>query len=147
MQSSRRRIVLAVADAMFESDAASVVEDVLVFVRAASFATRATLHAALWLLRLAPILMFVSWRPLDHLDRDRRRALLVRIERTPIGLALVAWRTLLVLHFYEDARELARIGYREERKRHLAVIPPPAVSGLRLRDDAFADEHDEKGAA
>jgi hypothetical protein len=64
---------------------------------------------------------------------------------------LVPWRMLLMLHFFEDVKELARIGYRAERKRHLAVIPVPATSGVRLRDDASGDlgnvRDDEKGAA
>ena len=90
---------------------------------------------------------------LDGLSRDRRREVLERVERSPtFGLVLVPWRTLVLLHFYEDARELARVGYRSERKRHLAVIPVPATSGVRLRDDvtgdlAADDDVDEKGAA
>ena len=124
---------------------AALVEEVFAFVSATSFATRVMLHAALWVLALAPILLFASWRPLHRLDRDRRRAMLARIEGSPLALVLVPCRTLLVMHLYEDARELARIGYRAERRRHLAVvaaIPVPAESGVRLRDGA-ADADDE----
>jgi hypothetical protein len=84
---------------------------------------------------------------MDALARDRRREVLERIERSPFGLVLVPWRMLLMLHFYEDARELARIGYRAERKRHLAVIPVPATSGVRLRDDASGELADEEQGA
>jgi hypothetical protein len=161
MPSSSRRVAHAIAEAMFEIETSDRAErlaqlsgDVVAFAAAASLSTRVALRVALWLLRLSPLLLFVSWRPLDRLDRDRRRAMLARIERSPLGLALVAWRTLLVLHFYEDARELARIGYREERRRHLAVVPAAATSGVRLREDVpeldemeEADDADEKKGA
>lgn len=150
-------MVRAVAEAMFEPLGGSaqtgvLVEEVLAFVAAASLVSRVTLRAALGVLRLAPLLLFVSLRPLERLDRARRREVLARVERSPLRLALVAWRTLLILHFYEDARELAQIGYRDERRRHLAVIPAPAESGVRLREDVGrADDDDaiaeEKGAA
>jgi hypothetical protein len=155
------RVVVAVADALFETDDAerlrALGDDVLAYVSAAAFTTRMTLGAALWLLRWSPLLLLVSWRPFDRLTRERRRDALGRIERSPFGLALVPWRTLLMLHFFEDARELARIGYRDERKRHLAIIPVAATSGVRLRSDSSGDleqveqveqvEQDEKGAA
>lgn len=155
MKFGPRRVVVALAEALFETNDAerlrALGEDVLAYASAAAFTTRMTLGAALWLLRWAPLLLLVSWRPLDLLTRDHRRDALERIERSPFGIALVPWRTLLMLHFYEDARELARIGYRDERKRHLAVIPVPATSGVRLRDDSSGDleqlEQDEKGAA
>lgn len=123
----------------------TLVEEVFTFVGATSFATRVMLHAALLLLGFAPMLLFASWRPLHRMDPDRRRAMLARIERSPLALVLVPWRTLLVLHLYEDARELARIGYRSERRRHLSVVaatPTPAESGVRLRD-GDVDDHDE----
>jgi hypothetical protein len=139
------------ADALFEIDddarVRALAEEVLAFVSAAAFSTRTTLGAALWLLRWSPLLLLVSWRPMDALARDRRREVLERIERSPFGLVLVPWRMLLMLHFYEDARELARIGYRAERKRHLAVIPVPATSGVRLRDDASGELADEEQGA
>lgn len=158
MKSSARRIVESIADALVEVDDGrrleALTEEVLSFVSAAAFASRVTLGAALFILRWTPLLMCLSWRPLDLLARDRRREVLERVERSAtFGLVLVPWRTLLLLHFYEDARELSRVGYRNERKRHLAVIPVPATSGVRLRDDASGelraedDDIDEKGAA
>lgn len=141
-------MVTAIADALFEIEeperVRALTEEVLAFVTAAAFATRVTLGAALWLLRWSPLFMLASWRPLDRLEREPRREVLERVERSPIGLAIVPWRTLLMLHFFEDARELARIGYRDERKRHLAVIPVAATSGVRLRDDASGDLHDDE---
>lgn len=135
------------ADALFEIDdetrKGALAEDVFAFLSSAAFATRTTFRAALFIMRWAPLLLFVSWRPLDRLGRDRRREVLERVERSSFGLVFVPWRMLLMLHFYEDARELARIGYRAERKRHLAVIPVPATSGVRLRDDVSGDLHDE----
>lgn len=144
------RVVAALGDAIFESPSERLAEDVLAFVRAASLPTRLTLHLGLWFLRVAPILFFVALRPLERLDRARRVEVMERVEATPFGLALVGWRTLLMLHFYEDAAEVARIGYREERKRHLAVIPVPASSGVRLIEADLDDEHaanEKKGAA
>jgi hypothetical protein len=152
MKSSPRRVVRAIADALLEIEDAERIraleEEVTAFVAAAAFATRTTLALALACLRFAPLLLFVSWRPLERLDRDRRRDVLERVERSFFGLVLVPWRTLLLLHFYEDTRELARIGYRSERKRHLAVIPVPATSGVRLKDaSGELEQDDEKGAA
>jgi hypothetical protein len=163
MKSGPRRIAHAIADAMFEQESGgegearllSLVDDVLTFAGAASWPSRVTLRVALLLLRFAPLLLFVSLRPLERLDRGRRREVLARVERSPLLLALVAWRTLLVLHYYEDAAALARIGYREERRRHLAVLPAPVESGVRLRDAAPSEDEiavadevaDEKGAA
>lgn len=145
-------MALSIADAMFEPVGGSerlgaLVDEVLAFLAAASLPSRVTFRLSLWVLRFAPLLLLLSWRPLDRLDRDRRREVLARIEPSPLGLALVAWRTLLVLHFYEDARELARIGYREERRRHLVVIPAPAASGVRLREEAGDELDEQQGAA
>lgn len=144
---SSPRVALSIAEAMFEpvegtERLRSLVDDVLAFVSAAPFGSRAALYLALWALRLAPLLLFVSWRPLDLLDRERRRDVLARVEGSWLGLALVGWRSLLILHLYEDAKELARIGYRAERRRHLAIVPAAAESGVRLRDDAVVDDVD-----
>lgn len=156
MKSNPRRVVESMAGALFEVDDEARIEtltgEVLAFVSAAAFVTRVTLGAALWFLRWAPLFMRMSWRPLDWLARDRRCEVLDRVERSAFGLVLVPWRTLLLLHFYEDTRELASIGYRVERKRHLAVIPVPATSGVRLRGGSSDDlrvevDGDEKGAA
>jgi hypothetical protein len=165
MKSGPRRIVLAIADATFEpregpERLGALADEVLAFVRSASFASRVTLSAALWLLRLAPLFLFASWRPLDRMGRDRRREILARIERTPLGLAFVPWRMLLILHFYEEESELARAGYPKERTRHLAVLPAvpvvpvvpvarvtpaPVESGVRLRDDDGQEGRGESG--
>jgi hypothetical protein len=156
MKSGPRRIVLAIADAMFEPEdgperLAALVDEVFAFVSAASIASRVTLYAALWLLRLAPLFLVASYVPLERLDRDRRREILARVERTPLGLAFVAWRMLLILHFYENPSELARVGYREERRRHLGVVPvasvtpAPVESGVQLRDDDEADRAGKSG--
>ena len=151
MKSNPRRVVASLADALLEIDDDSRVhaltDEVFAFVASAAFATRTTLGVALLVLRWAPLLLFMSWRPLDRLARDRRREVLERVERSPFGLVFVPWRMLLMLHFYEDARELSRIGYRAERKRHLAVIPVPATSGVRLRDENEHEHEHEQGAA
>jgi hypothetical protein len=155
MKSSPRAVVIAMADAMFEireeHRRAALADDVMLFLDSASFASRLTLRAALVFLRLAPILLFASWRTLDRMRREDRVTMLRRFEQTsltPLALAFVAWRTLLVLHFYEDARELARVGYTDARRRYLVQIPAPAESGVRLRDlDLEEREEEKKGAA
>jgi len=154
MKFGPRRVISAVAQSLFEIDDDARVQalttEVLTFVAAAGAATRVTLWFALALLRWAPLILFLAPRPLDRLTRDRRREVLERIERSAFGLVLVPWRTLLMLHFFEDARELARIGYRNERRRHLAVIPVPASSGVRLRTesgDLEDQDAEEQGAA
>jgi hypothetical protein len=85
MKSSPRRVVTAIADALLEVDDAerlrSLGEEVLAFVSCAAFATRVTLGLALVCLRWSPLFLFMSWRPLDRLDRDRRRDVLTRIEK------------------------------------------------------------------
>lgn len=65
---------------------------------------------------------------------------LSRLERSPIAilsLAFMGWRTVMTFVFYEDAGELARLGYSTERTRHrrLALVPTPTESGVRLKDD------------
>jgi hypothetical protein len=161
MKSSPRRapVVHAMADAMFEGCGGpcldALVEDVMLFVASATFASRVTLRAALLLLRVAPLLLFASWRTLDRMSRPDRLAMLARLEQTsitPLLLAFVAWRTLVVLHFYEDAAELARVGYTDARKRHLLplLVPVPAESGVRLRgieEEELEELEEKKGAA
>ena len=129
-------------------------DDVLGYVASASLSTRFALLAALYLLSLAPLLLFASLRPLALLDRERRRAVLTRLEGTALGLVFVPWRALFVMHFYEDDTALARIGYREERRRHLDVLAPvPSESGVRLKDvpseplEAATEIEEEKGVA
>jgi len=128
MVSRPRLCLIAITDALFEvspARAAAIADDVLAFVACASLPVRLALRAALLLVRFAPLLAFVSWRPLERLPRDRRVSLLGALEGTRLGLALLGWRALVVMHFYEDATELVRIGYGRR-------VPPPLESGVRV---------------
>ncbi len=164
-------MVRAIAEAMFSQDGEvsdarldAHVADVDGYVSAASRAIRFGLRAALFVVRIAPLLMFFRMRTVERLSVDERVAILTRLERTafaPLSLAFIGWRSVMTLLFYEDPIELRSIGYAEERLRHkrrlpalvadpimipahalVAVAPPADESGVRLRTDRDADsEH------
>lgn len=133
----------ALAEAMFSQDGdASAqkldahVDDVDAYISAASKTLRFGMRLALFVVRLAPILLFVKLTTIERLDVDARADVLARLERSRIAsltLAFVGWRTVMTLLFYEDAAELAAIGYTDERRRHL---PMAEESGVRLKSDA-----------
>jgi hypothetical protein len=156
------RVVLrAVAEAMFSEDgeveAARLdahIEDVDAFISSASKPLRAGLRIALFVVRIAPVLLFFRLRTIEGLSRGDRVRVLSRLERSPLAslaLAFIGWRTVMTFVFYEHPAELAMLGYTSERsvyKRHLALVPAaqpaiaarvsavpePAESGVRLRD-------------
>jgi hypothetical protein len=154
-----RIVVRSIAEAMFSQDgevtAARLdahVTDVDGYVSAASPPIRFGLRIALFIVRIAPLLMFFRMRTLERLSVDERVEILARLERsriTNLSLAFIGWRTVMTLVFYEDPIELASIGYAgEERVRHkrsLLVIAPLALaplaeeSGVRLRTDREPD--------
>lgn len=121
------------------------VEAVDVFVSAASRTLRFGLRVLLLLVRLAPVLLFFRARTLERLPVPERVEVLARLERSrllALSLAFVGWRTVMTILFYEDARELAAIGYSEQRKvRALPLaVPVPVESGVRLGDGHAHDE-------
>ena len=165
-------MVRAIAEAMFAQDgevsAARLdahVADVDCYVSAASNPIRFGLRIALFVVRIAPLLMFFRMRTLERLSVDERVAILSRLERsrlTHLSLAFIGWRTVMTLVFYEDPIELRNIGYAgEERLRHkrrlpalpmlaapavlvplhalVAITPPAEESGVRLRADSESD--------
>lgn len=153
-------MVGAIAEAMFAQDGEvtaarldDVVTDVDRYVSAASPEVRFGLRLALFLVRLAPLLMFFRARTLERLALDERVELLSRLERSrvaPLSLAFIGWRTITTLVFYEDPAELRSLGYAgEERLRYkralpmlgvMPSVPPPQDSGVRLRGEG---EHTE----
>ena len=162
----------AIAQAMFSQDGEVTearldahVTEVDAYVSAASREVRFGLRVALFVVRLAPLLMFFRPRLLERLPVDERVAILSRLERSRfahLSLAFIGWRTVMTLVFYEDPIELRNIGYLgEERLRHKRRLPglvlaaagdsplpspssppPPEESGVRLRTD-----HDEDSEA
>ena len=136
----RDRIVLrAVAEAMFSQDAEvdesrldAHVEHVDRFISNASRPLRAGLRLALFVVRLAPVLLFFRMRMLESLSVDERVTVLTRLERSrfaELSLAFIGWRAVMTMVFYEHPAELEALGYASERKvykRHLALVPAAA---------------------
>lgn len=163
-------IVRAIAEAMFAQDGEvsgarleAHVGEVDAYVSAASAEVRFGLRLALFVVRIAPLLLFVRLSTIERLAIDDRVALLSRLERSRLALlslAFIGWRTVMTLVFYEDPAELRAIGYAgEERLRHrrrlpalpmlpaLAALAPPAEeSGVRLRADSESDAERPTGA-
>jgi hypothetical protein len=86
---------------------------------------RALLLLSLDLVRWLPVLLLKSLRPFEGLDLARRGRLLERMDRSRVLLLLlplIAFKTLLSMHFYEDESELRAMGYPgDERKRWLNI--------------------------
>src|SRR5882762_10417929 len=89
------------------------VDDVDALVSSASKPVRFGLRLALVFVRLAPLLLFVRFATLERLSVHERAELLGRLERSGsrLSLAFIGWRSVMTLLFYEDANELARLGY------------------------------------
>jgi hypothetical protein len=153
LRDRERHVVRSIAEAMLAGDVNAerldtIVQEVDLYLGAASAFVRFGLRALLFVVRLTPILLFVAARTIDRLELDARIELCARLERmpfVPLSLAFVAWRTIIVLVAYDDAEELVRIGYVHKYTRHkrrLALlgsgprtVVPPAESGVRLKDD------------
>ncbi len=150
------RVVLrAVAEAMFSEDGEveesrleAHLDEVDAFISSASKPLRAGLRFALFVIRFAPVLLFVRLRTLERLSIAERVRVLSRLERSPLAhlsLAFIGWRTVMTFVFYEHPVELAALGYGSERKVHkrrLALLAPTALeSGVRLRDIDVDSEH------
>jgi hypothetical protein len=172
-------VVRAIAEAMFSEDGEvdparldAHVCEVDAFVGAASKTTRLAMRAALLLVRFAPVLLFVRLTTLERLAMRERVALLSRLERattSSLSLAFIGWRTVMTFLFYEDASELRRLGYDDERRRHkralpiaaaaggfapplpqpldpAVVLPAPLESGVRLKDSDPGEDGRSDGA-
>lgn len=166
---SRDRIVLrAIAEAMFSQDGEvesarldAHLDDVDAFISCASKPVRAGLRVALFVVRIAPVLLLFRLRMIESLAVEERAAVLSRLERSPLAnlsLAFIGWRAVMTLLFYEHPIELASIGYagdeRKVYKRRLAlapaplpgmVAPPPDESGVRLRDADAGNAREDAG--
>jgi hypothetical protein len=173
----RDRVVLrAVAEAMFSEDGEVEAErldahldEVDAFISSASKPLRAGLRFALFVVRIAPILLFMRLRMIESLSVGERVRVLSRLERSALAhlsLAFIGWRTVMTFVFYEHPTELAALGYAgEERKVYkrrlalvasitpapvpalVAVAPPAEESGIRLRDVDLDSEHGPAVAA
>ena len=140
------------------------VEQVDGFISNASKQLRLGLRLALFIVRIAPVLLFFRMRMLESLSVDERVTVLARLERSrfaEMSLAFIGWRAVMTMVFYEHPAELEALGYasdeRKVYKRRLALVPmaapipmpmpiplvavapPPEESGVRLRGDADED--------
>ena len=128
-----RRLIAALADAMFaHGDAPSAaklvafVDEVDRFISFASRTLRFGLVAMLEVLRLAPL--FLTWRfaTFEALGRNDRVAVLERMERSRVMAFVVifaAYKAILCLLFFESPDELRVTGYSPERRRFLHTVP------------------------
>ena len=171
---ARDRVVLrAVAEAMFSQDGEvgsarfdAHLDEVDSYVSGASKPVRFGLRVALFIVRIAPVLLFFRLCTIDRLPLDERVDLLSRLERsriTNLSLAFIGWRTILTMVFYEDPAELRNLGYTAERKVHKrrlptlptrvpTLVPVAEESGVRLRNPtsdhpAAADDSGEHKVA
>ncbi len=84
---------------------------------------RGLLLLALELVRWLPVLLLTSLGPFEDVPLPKRIALLERMDRSRFVLLvmpLVAFKTILSMHFFEDPGELRAMGYPgDERRRWL----------------------------
>ncbi len=120
-----QRTLLAVAEALFESDAGPaaparvrwVVDDIDHFLLSVGGRSRLVIRAAIEVVtRLGPLAVG-SLSPFDTLSLERRRQALARIEKSPAGLTIFALKTLLSLHWFEHPETVRELGL-ENRRGH-----------------------------
>ena len=168
-----RVVARAIAEAMFSQDGEIDVarldahlDEIDALISNASRPLRMGLRLALFVVRLAPVLLFFRMRMLESLSIDERVQVLTRLERSrfaELSLAFIGWRAVMTFVVYEHPTELATLGYASERKVHkrrlavvaganvavpaLAAAPAPEESGVRLRGDGERDRDSETPAA
>jgi hypothetical protein len=128
-----RSVVRALGAAMFFHDGGPRPEQLDALVDAVdrhlepvSPVQRALLLLALDLIRWLPVLLLLAPRLFEDLSVERRLQLLERMDRsraTLLLMPLVAFKTLLCMHFFEDESELRAMGYPgdDQRKRWLKI--------------------------
>lgn len=121
-----RRTARALADALFHYDGlaperidavAGTLDGQLAAIRRPQ---RTLFLLGLTFVRWLPILLFSSLRTFEDLDRDARVRLLERMDKSrsmPMLIALVGYKTLLSMIFYEHPDELRAMGCGNARKR------------------------------
>jgi hypothetical protein len=87
---------------------------------------RTVLLLALDLIRWLPLLLCIAWAPFEGLTVERRLRVLERMDRSSVPLLLVplvAYKSLLSMHFFEDETELRAMGYPgDERARWRRIL-------------------------
>ncbi|MFO0663333.1 MAG: hypothetical protein U0174_05245 [Polyangiaceae bacterium] len=160
VRSFDRTTVRALAEAMFEGGEQAltatrieeVTDRVFSMIDGAGFVVRFGLRFAIFALWLSPILVGKHFAVLPRLPVGRRLSVLEALERsrvTNLLLMFVGVRAILTMVFYDDAAELAHMGYRATDQtrfaRHLELVartepaPVPLESGVRLREHAHEE--------
>jgi hypothetical protein len=127
----RHRLVLrALGEALFAHEGGprpeqldALVAGVQQHLEPVSRVQRGLLLLALELVRWLPLVLLTSLGPFEDAPLRKRIALLERMDRSRFVLLvmpLVAFKTILSMHFFEDEAELRAMGYPgDERKRWL----------------------------
>jgi hypothetical protein len=118
----RHRITLhALGEALFSHDGGPepaqldrVVRGMELHLAPISWPQRAMLLFALDLVRWLPLVLWMAWAPFEALPVDRRLRVLERMDRSSVAMLLVplvAYKSLLSMHFFEEEAELRAMGY------------------------------------
>lgn len=161
----QRRVIRHLAQALYDDGAAPGVDarlDWLVgevddFVGRAGWVTRLSLHLALFALEALPALLGFGPRRLTSLSREASVRYLARLERDHadgVGVALVSWKSVLTVLYFEHPDALAETNYdgacllgegsllrgtrRPSRSLPVAAAPAPEVAPAAARAAARA---------
>jgi hypothetical protein len=102
------------------------VEDVDQFVSPASKTLRAGLLIMLEVVRWSPVFVVGKFSLFEDLSLEDRTRMLERMERSrfsPLALIFVAYKTVLTMAFFEEAAELAQLGYPGEARKRYKLLP------------------------
>jgi hypothetical protein len=128
-----RTVVRALAEGLLHHDGGpseaqldALVERVDAHLGAVSPTLLGGLLAGIDFVRWLPVLSLFALSTFEGLSVERRIEVLERMERSRFALVLlplVAYKTILSLHFFEDRAELRAMGYPgdDRRKRYLEV--------------------------
>jgi len=128
-----RAVVRALGEALFAHPGGpsprqldALVDGVAAHFQPVSRVQRALLLLALDFVRWLPVLLLTSLAAFESLSVAKRIVLLERMDRSHVVLLLmplIAYKTLLSMHFFEDEGELRAMGYPgDERKRWLRTV-------------------------
>jgi hypothetical protein len=128
-----RAVVRAFGEALFAYDGGprpaqldALVEGVTEHLGPVSRVQRTLLLLALELVRWLPLLLLTWPGTFPSMPLPRRIALLERMDRSkamPLLMPLVAFKTILCMHFFEDESELRAMGYPgDDRTRWLRTV-------------------------
>jgi hypothetical protein len=131
-------VVRGFAEALFSHEVVvaperldAFVEDVDQFVSPASKTLRAGLLIMLEIVRWCPLFVIGKLSLFEELSLADRTHMLEKMERSrfsPFALIFVAYKTVLTMAFFEEAAELAQLGYPGEERKRYKLLPIAAES-------------------